>query len=60
MVEFAVRFCMTTWLPFCLTSEKPCRERMPQASRPDKTRSLPNLDLKPGHEHFGVPPIFDF
>ena len=27
---------------------------MAQTSRPDKTRNLPNLDLKPGDENLGV------
>jgi hypothetical protein len=27
---------------------------MAQTSRPDKTRNLPNLDLKPGYKNLGV------
>jgi len=53
------RFCMTTWLPRCRTLRKPCRARMPQTSRPDKTRSLPNLDLKARHKHFRMAPSLD-
>jgi len=54
MVEFSVRLCITTWLPLRRTSENPWRARMAQASRPERTRSLPNLDLKPGHKNCGV------
>jgi hypothetical protein len=32
---------------------------MAQTSRPERTRSLPNLDLKSRHKYFGVPPSFD-
>ena len=32
---------------------------MAQTSRPDKTRNLPNLDLKPGYENLGVLATFD-
>jgi hypothetical protein len=33
------------WLPRHRTSENPFRARIAHTSRPDKTRSLPNLDL---------------
>jgi hypothetical protein len=58
-VEFSVRFCITTWLPRRRTSANPWRERMMQTSRPERTRSLANLDLKPGYKQFGVPAPFD-
>lgn len=32
---------------------------MAQTSRPERTRSLPNLNLKSRHKYFGVPPSFD-
>jgi hypothetical protein len=32
---------------------------MAHTSRPERTRSLPNLDLKPRYKYFGVPPSFD-
>jgi hypothetical protein len=32
---------------------------MAQTSRPDRTRSLPNLNLKSCYEYFRVPPSFD-
>ncbi len=59
-VEFSVRFCITTWLPRRRTSENPWRERMMQTSRPESTRSLANLDLKPRYKQFGMSPPFDF
>jgi hypothetical protein len=33
---------------------------MAQTSRPERTRSLPNLDLKSRYKYFGVPASFDF
>jgi len=54
IVEFSVRLCITTWLPLRRTSENPLRARMAQTSRPDKTRILPNLDLKAGYKNLGV------
>ena len=59
MVEFTVRFCITTWLPLCRTSEKPCRERMAQTSRPERTRSLPNLYLKTSDKNLLVTTSLD-
>src|SRR5213594_2379967 len=39
---------MTMWLPRCRTWTNPCRSRIAQASRPERTRSLPTgyLDLR--------------
>jgi hypothetical protein len=48
------RFYITTWLPLCRTSKNPWRASMAQTWRPDKTRNLPNLDLKPGYKDLGV------
>jgi hypothetical protein len=59
MVDASSRFCITTWLQRCRTSRKPCFARMAQTSRPERTRSLPNLNLKSGHKYFGVPPAFN-
>jgi len=40
-------------------STKPCLAGIAQTSRPESTRSLTNLDLKPRHKHFGVsPPLY--
>jgi hypothetical protein len=52
MVEPGTIFCITTWLPLRRTSEKPCAARILQTSRPEKTRSLPNLDLEASHKNF--------
>ena len=46
--------------PLRRTSENPLAARMAQISRPESTRSLPNLDLKPRHKQFGMPAPFDF
>src|SRR5580698_4272883 len=59
MVVFCVLRCITIWLPFRRTSENPRRERMAHTSRPDRTRSLPNLYLESGDEHFSVPSALD-
>src|ERR1700684_3210965 len=59
MVDDSSRFCITTWLPRCRTSRKPCFASMAHTSRPERTRSLPNLNLKSRHKHFRVPPSFD-
>jgi hypothetical protein len=59
MVDCSSRFCITTWLPRCRTSTKPWRERMPQTSRPERTRSLPNLNLKSRDKYFRMPTPFD-
>src|SRR5271156_486030 len=59
IVESFARFCITTWLPRCRTSRNPCSARMAHTSRPESTRSLPNLDLKTRHEYFRVLPSLD-
>src|SRR6476469_6945822 len=50
IVEVPVRCCRMMWLPRRRTSTNPCCARIRQASRPDITRSLPNLDLEPRNE----------
>jgi hypothetical protein len=50
----AVRFCMTAWLPRCLTTSKPWSPSSRHNSLPEKTRNLTNRDLKPGDEHLVV------
>src|SRR6266496_2799493 len=47
-------FCITTWLPLRRTSAKPCWTRTLHTSRPERTLSLPNLNLKPSHKDLGV------
>jgi hypothetical protein len=42
------------WLPLRRASEKPFRERMAQTSRPERTRSLPNLYLKASYKYLRV------
>jgi hypothetical protein len=59
MVEGSAIFCITTWLPRCRTFWKPFRARMSQTSRPEKTRSLPNLDLELGYKNLRMLPSFN-
>ena len=48
-------FCIMMWLPpLRRASVKPCCAKIPQASRPDSTRSLANRDLNLGYVHFIV------
>src|ERR1700678_230630 len=58
IVELSMRFCIMTWLPRLRTSTNPSRERITQTWRPDRTRSLPNLDLKTRNENFGAAAAF--
>ncbi len=53
-VESSVAFCMTTWLPFCRFSAKPCLLKIVQTSRPDSLSSFPNCDLQRGDINFRV------
>ena len=48
------------WLPRWRTFTKPCCSNKAQSCRPEKTLSLPNGDLKPGHEHLVVHATLDF
>jgi len=50
IVEPSVRFCMTTWLPRRGTSTKPWPASSTHTSLPERTRSLPNGDLKVRYE----------
>ncbi len=45
----SMRRCMIAWLPRRRTSLKPCRARIAQTSRPDRTRSLANDRLNARH-----------
>src|SRR5215211_2398411 len=56
IVESAVFFCMTTWLPRRRTSRNPCVASSAQSSPPEKTRSLPSPDLQRGDEDLAVHP----
>ena len=44
--------------PRRLTSWKPCFSRILQASRPERTRSLPMRCFEACDEHFGMKPMF--
>ena len=57
MVEVSVFFCITMWLPRCLTSVNPCFSRIPQTPLPERILSLPNSYLKPGDEYLAMRPF---
>ena len=60
MVEVSVFFCITMWLPRCLTSANQCSSRIAQISRPERILILPNSNLKAGDEHFAVHSVSNF
>ena len=47
------------WLPRWRTLTNPCCSKTAQSCRPEKILSLPNGDLKPGHEHLAVHAALD-
>src|SRR5688572_16837608 len=59
VVPTASFFCMTIWLPRRRTSTKPWRERISHASRPERTRSLPNCHLDPRDVNLVAQPLLD-
>ncbi len=57
MVEPAMDFCMTTWLPFWRTCTNSCFIKMAQTSRPESLSSLPNVDLQRSDVNLGIEPL---
>lgn len=52
--------CMTIWLPRRRTSTNPWLRRMETTWEPERTRSLPNLNLQGRQVEFLVEPVLDF
>ena len=53
-------FCITIWLPRCLTSAKPCLARIAHTDFPESTRNLPNRNLQTGDVYLFVQALFYF
>ena len=60
MVLPSSAFCMMMWLPLRRTSLNPSAASIPQASRPDSTRSLANHHLNLCHIHFIMQAVLNF
>src|SRR5437870_13530785 len=59
MVEFSVRRCIMTWLPLCLTLEKPFYCKTRQTSSPESRGNLGNAHLQRRYVRFRGESVLD-